>query len=1297
VFNKSRVGIHAAVVAGSVLVCGVLPEASADVGVQLRASKSPNSPYGETVELYSKSYALVIGIDDYTDGWPRLSNAVKDARAVADALTKRGFDVTLGLNLNSRDMKEAFERFFILRGQDPDARLFTWYAGHGETIAGQGFLVPADAPLSDATAEFKLKALPMRRFSEYMRLAVAMHVLAVFDSCFSGTVFENQRGKPPAAITAATARPVRQFLSSGDAGQQVSDDGRFRDLFLRGIAGEEGADANADGYVTATELGFYITDRVTNLTEGSQTPRYGKLRDQDYDRGDFVFMAAATPARADTTAAPAPPNQQAPTVFDERQLELAFWQSIQDSGNPADFEAYLESYPRSTYAGLARNRLRVLGDAQRGASAPRTPDRAHARAAWAADGPARAGACRHRRAASRAEPRGGPEARAGAEKRAAAPETDAAPDTQEQGERRQITVMFCDLVGSTQLAKRLDPEDLRALMRTYQRACGAVVERYEGHVAQYLGDGIMAYFGWPRAHEDDAERALRAGLDVVVAVSAIEGPEPLSVRVGISTGIVVVGESDGVEPSQSALAVGETPHLAARLQSLAEPNTVVISQATNRLISGRFELEDLGPRDLKGFIEPVHVFQVLRVRTDASRFDAAHPTGLIPLVGRRSELELLYQRWLDAKDGDGQVVFVSGVPGIGKSRIVHELAQRIVDEPHHGLELQCSPHHGESAFFPVIEQIERMAGMDADDSAGDKFGKLEKLVSPATQDHDSVVPLLAELLSISSESRSPPRELSAQRIKDQTLSALVELLLGLAATRPLLCVLEDAQWVDPSTQEFLDLLAGQIGEAQVLLIVTHRPEYRPHLAVDGNVSALTISRLGRSDVAEMAKLALRTRAVPDVVMERVIAESDSIPLFVEELARGAVDLGFANDDAAGRRFADPSASWSVPETLRDSLMARLDLAPRGRTVAQMAAVVGREFSYDLLRGVSSLDDTELEASLAGLEEHEIVRRIDARRPVRYAFRHALLRDSAYESLLKSSRRRIHGKVAAVIERDSPDIVANRPGLLAYHYSQAGNSEFAVRYWLEGGERARSRSANLEAIGQFQKALEYLHFLPETAEREATELKTQLSLGVCFIAVRGYEADDTRKSFERACVLSAGLGESTKEIQAISGLWGHYWMRARHDRALELGKMLLVKAEPLDDPVPLIVGNRALGSTLFTLGDFVSAREHLEQALSLSRQATAEDLSSSYAVNPQIAARLMLGWDLWILGYPDQALDHVRQAFEEATDLAHPYSVAFTHYVTSAIHLLRGEPRDSIVHADRSLEISREHRINLYAN
>ena len=371
-FNKSRVGIHAAMVAGSVLVCGVLPEASADVGVRLRASESPNSPYGETVELYSKSYALVIGIDDYTDGWPRLSNAVKDAPAVADALTKRGFDVTLGLNLNSRDMKEAFERFFILRGQDPDARLFTWYAGHGETIAGQGFLVPADAPLSDATAEFKLKALPMRRFSEYMRLAVAMHVLAVFDSCFSGTVFENQRGKPPAAITAATARPVRQFLSSGDAGQQVSDDGRFRELFLRGIAGEEGADANADGYVTATELGFYITDRVTNLTEGSQTPRYGKLRDQDYDRGDFVFMAAATPARADTTAAPAPPKEQAPTVFDERQLELAFWQSIQDSGNPADFEAYLESYPRGTYAGLARNRLRVLGDAQRGASAPRT-------------------------------------------------------------------------------------------------------------------------------------------------------------------------------------------------------------------------------------------------------------------------------------------------------------------------------------------------------------------------------------------------------------------------------------------------------------------------------------------------------------------------------------------------------------------------------------------------------------------------------------------------------------------------------------------------------------------------------------------------------------------------------------------------------------------------------------------------------------------------------------------------------------------------------------------------------------
>ena len=865
-----------------------------------------------------------------------------------------------------------------------------------------------------------------------------------------------------------------------------------------------------------------------------------------------------------------------------------------------------------------------------------------------------------------------------------------------QAERRQITVMFCDLVESTSLARRLDPEDLRSVMQAYQRACGAVIERYEGHVAQYLGDGIMAYFGWPAAHEDAAERAVRAGLEVVEAVKAIEGPESLAARVGISTGIVVISETEFGDPSIPAGAVGETPHIAARLQTLAAPNSVVIAEATNRLVSSRFEQEALGPQILKGVVEPIRAFRVRRVREDSSRFQAAHATALTPLVGRRTEFALLQQRWRDVQEGVGHVVFVSGVPGIGKSRIVHELEKWIDGQSHFSLRFQCLPHCTQSALFPVIRQFERLAQLTPEDSGEAKLAKIETSLSQATEQVDKAVPLIAEMMSIPIESRYAPLALAAEQMKTQTLFVLVELLLGLSARRPVFCLLEDAQWIDPSTQELLDLVMGKIENARVLLVVTRRPEHQMPSGVHGNVSALTVSRLSRREVAEMAQLALRDQTVSTAVVKRIIDESDSIPLFVEELARGVVESGGIDQHGTNDQRMDPSASWSVPDFLRDSLVARLDRAPQGRSVAQMAAVVGREFSYDMLLRVSSLSNSELDSTLAHLEQSEIVQKIDNEPSARYVFKHALVRDAAYESLLKTTRREIHARVAATIEKEWPEIVAGQPELLAFHYSLAGNAELALRYWLVGGRRARSRSANVEATGQFQKALEFLALLPETRERRETELEIQLSLGLCFVAVRGYSADETRKSFKRARALSAQLDEPNKEIQAIFGLWGHQWMRAQHDQAIELGETLLAKAELLHDPVALAVGHRSLGSTLFTLGDLVRAREHLERAISLTQEANIEGSSLSYAVDPRIAARLMLAWDLWVLGYPGQALDNVLQALGQATERADPYSVAFAHYVTCAVLLLRGEPQASLEHADRSLALSREHRINLYA-
>ncbi|MEK6209470.1 MAG: AAA family ATPase [Pseudomonadota bacterium] len=865
-----------------------------------------------------------------------------------------------------------------------------------------------------------------------------------------------------------------------------------------------------------------------------------------------------------------------------------------------------------------------------------------------------------------------------------------------EAERRQITVMFSDLVDSTKLARRLDPEDLRSVMKAYQSACSAVIARYEGHVAQYLGDGIMTYFGWPAAHEDAAERAVRAGLDVIEAVKAIEGPESLSVRVGISTGIVVIADTPSGDPSIPSGAIGETPYIAARLQNLATPNSVVIAEFTSRLVSARFDQEALGAQTLKGIVEPIRAFRVHRVREDSTRFQAAHAKALTPLVGRRTELALLQQHWRDVKDGEGQVVFISGVPGIGKSRIVHELEEWIEGEPHFTLRFQCLPHCTQSALFPVIRKIEGLAELAVEDSDQVKLAKLEGLLSQVVAQVDKAVPFVAEMMSISTKSRYGALALTAQQVKAQTLYVLVELLLALSARGPVFCLLEDAQWIDPSTQELLDLVVGKIENAMVLLLVTSRPEYQPHADVYGNVSALTISRLTRRDVAEMVRLALREQSVEPEVTKRVIDDSDSIPLFVEELARGVIESGGIAEPGTNDHRAEPSASRTLPDSLRDSLVARLDRAPQARSVAQAAAVIGREFSYDLLQRVSALSSSELGSALAHLEQSEIVKKIDNRPSARYAFKHALVRDAAYDSLLKSSRREIHAKVGAILEEEWPEVVVGQPELLAYHYSLAGNAEMALRYWLKGGQRARSRSANLEAIGQFQKALEFLSLLPQTPGRNEAELEIQLALGLCFVAVRGYSADDTRQSFERACALSAQLVEPHKEIQAIFGLWGHYWMRARHDRATDLGEALLTKAEELQDPIALAVGHRCLGSTLFTLGDFVQAREHLERTISLVQQASPEGLSLSYAVDPRIAAQLILAWDTWILGYPAQALQNVLQALEQATEHADPYSIAFAQYVTSAVLLLRGEPQNSLDHADQSLALSREHRINLYA-
>jgi class 3 adenylate cyclase/predicted ATPase len=882
--------------------------------------------------------------------------------------------------------------------------------------------------------------------------------------------------------------------------------------------------------------------------------------------------------------------------------------------------------------------------------------------------------------ASSAPPHGGDSLREQARNEAA--------PARRQAERRQLTVMFCDLVDSTRLAGRLDPEDFQAVMEAYQGACGATIRRYDGHISQYRGDGVEVYFGWPVAQEDAAERAVRAGLEVIEAVSALSSTEPLSVRVGINTGIVVVGESGFGDPSIPSGAVGETLHVAARLQSLAAPNSVVIGEATSRLVFRHFALEDLGPQNLKGLAELIRAFRVAGARQEPTRFQAAHAKVLTPLIGRHAELAFLQQCWHDAKEGEGQTVFISGIPGIGKSRLVHELKARLRHESHLCLSIQCSQHCMQTALFPVIQLIQRLSGLTNEEPDEAKLDKIRRLLSSATD--ENALPFVAEMMSIPIASRYQRPALSAKQMKVQTLWVLVELLRSLSAKRPIYCLLEDIQWIDPSTQELLDLLVGQIDKLRILVVATHRPEYQPQSY--GNVRGLTVNRLKRRDAIEMTRFALGERAIPVEAIDRIIDESDSIPLFVEELALGAV----GSDGGRSRPRTEAGSSWSVPESLRDSLTARLDRVPKARNVAQAAAAIGREFSHDMLLRITSVGEAELDIAIEHLKQNEIIRVIENRPVTRYVFKHALVRDVAYESLLKSSRRQIHAKIASVIEQDNPEIVTGRPELLAYHYGLAGDTELAVRHWMLGGHRARARSANLEAAAQYQSALELLGSLPETPERRATELEIQLSLGGCFIASHGYSAADTRKAFDAACRLSAELGERRKELQAIFGLWGHFWMRAQHDRAIELGEMLLAKADQLRDLMALIVGWRCLGSTLFTLGDFVRARDHLDRAVALGQQSISKEPSLTYTVDPRIAAQLLLAWDLWILGYPEQALRNVLLAHARARERDEAYTTAFACYVTSAVQLLRGEAQASLESAEQSLALSREHHINLYA-
>jgi class 3 adenylate cyclase/predicted ATPase len=816
-------------------------------------------------------------------------------------------------------------------------------------------------------------------------------------------------------------------------------------------------------------------------------------------------------------------------------------------------------------------------------------------------------------------------------------------------ERRQLTVMFCDLVGSTALSARLDPEDLREVIGAYHAAVAEVIGGFDGFVAKYMGDGVLAYFGYPQAHEDDAERAVRAGLAVVGAVRRLQTPMQLQMRVGLATGLAVVGDLIGSGAAQEQAVVGETPNLAARLQALAEPDTVVIADTTRRLVGSLFEYQSLGEVELKGLPTPVPAFRVHGESRVGSRFEALR-SGKTPLVGRDEEIELLRRRWEQAKAGAGRVVLISAEPGIGKSRLTEAFRESIHSEPHTRLPYFCSPHRQDSALFPFIGQLERAAGFERDDTPAARLDKLEVLVA-ANAPAEGDVQSLAELLAVPPGNRYPARDLTPQRKKEQTFEALLRQLAGLAERQHVLMIFEDLHWADPSSRELLDLIVEQIERVRVLLIATFRPEFQAPWADRPHVTTVALRRLGRDESDRLVRGLVGDAAdLSGGVMDEIVERTDGVPLFLEELTKAVLE-----NAAIG---SIPATSARVPATLHASLMARLDrLGPMAKEIAQVGAAIGREFPYTLLAAVAQRTEAELHNGLDRLADAGLVFRRGVPPEASFLFKHALVQDTAYSMLLRGARQALHARIAQALESDSPELMDTQPELFAQHYAEAGLVEKAVTYWGKAGHSSAARSAIAEAAAQFQKALDQLALLPDTPERQRQELEFCSALGAALRFVKGQAAPETGQAYARARELWEQLDYPAEYLHIPYGQSRYHVYCGELDLALRLDEDLLRVSRQRNDSRGLVLSHQSCGTGYGARGRLALSRSHLEAALSLYDPNSHHSLGPQTGSHPQVVAQAYLGIVLLCLGFPNQALVGANAAIAEARRLAHSPTIA----------------------------------------
>ena len=873
-------------------------------------------------------------------------------------------------------------------------------------------------------------------------------------------------------------------------------------------------------------------------------------------------------------------------------------------------------------------------------------------------------------------------------------------------ERRQLTVLFCDLVGSTILAERLDPEELRGLLQQYQAVCARAVRHFEGHIARYFGDGLLIYFGYPVAHEDAAHRAIRAALEIVDAIEKLETriqqtmEVTLDVRLSIHTGMVVAGDMSKGGELESMAVVGQMPNVAARMQEIAEPNTVVIGPTTHRLVLDSFACRDLGVQSLRGISESMRLYQVLGETLLTGRPRMTVDAGLAPLVGREQEIELLIERWAQAASGEGQAVTLTGEPGIGKSRVVQELKQHVVSRSDATLmECFCTSYYQNSPFYPIVELFQREElQFDRANSAKVNLGKLERFLAKYSLPLDEMVPLFARLFSLQLGDSYTPSDLPPEQQRQKTLEELVRVILKKAAQRPVLFLVEDLHWVDPSTLELISLLIERAASSRVFILLAYRSLFTPEWVVPPHLTSISLNRLTQRQVTDMVVEVADGKELPASVTEQIVSKTDGIPLFAQELTKMVLESAWMKEVDGHYELTRSLPQLAIPATLHDSLMARLDRLGTAKEIGQLAATLGREVDYELLKAISRQSEPLLQREITRLMEAQLLDRAGASQiGVTYRFRHALIQETAYQSLLKDKREWHHLQIATTLVEQFPEFAETQPELLAHHFTEA-KSEQAISYWQQAGQRAIERSANLEGINHLIKGLELIKALPETPERMHQEFVLQITLGPAMVATKGYGAPEVAVIYTRAQELAERIGETTSEelkllrFPLLFGLWLSYLVRAELDSARELGERCIALARQQQDVALMLEAHRAMGATLFYLGELSMAHAYLEEGIAQYQpQYHRSHAFLHYMAEPGMTCLCYAATTLWFLGYPERALRYSAEAQIISEELPHAFSQVVTLFFATFLHYQCHREADSAqAQAEKLISLSTEH-------